>query len=153
MDVPVWWVSNVRPSEKETCDLLDLLFCSPWLLHTWLLFSNPPVKYDKAEGSLISATCRIENKVPLLDNVEGHCWRVGPRCQNPWTIRVLSGFYFGSPWMLATRLLFLNPPMKFDLIKYGWQTLLTCGSQTICQKPLTGGSRMSDYLKKKCVLC
>jgi hypothetical protein len=29
---------------------------------------------------------------------------------------------------LATRLLFFNHPMKFDLIKYGWRALLTGGS-------------------------
>jgi hypothetical protein len=38
-----------------------LFSCSPWLLHTWLLFSKPPVKYDKAEGRF---------------------WRVVPWCQH-----------------------------------------------------------------------
>jgi hypothetical protein len=29
----------------NVCTLFDL-FCSPWLLHTWLLFSNPLVKFE-----------------------------------------------------------------------------------------------------------
>jgi hypothetical protein len=29
MDAAEWWVPDVRPSKKETCDLLDLLFYSP----------------------------------------------------------------------------------------------------------------------------
>jgi hypothetical protein len=64
----------------------------------WILFLNLPLKFE-------------------LDKVEGRCWRVDLLCQNLWIIHVLSKFYICSLWILATRLLFLNPPVKFDLIK------------------------------------
>jgi hypothetical protein len=137
MDAFVGWVLDVKLSEQETCVTLSyflqrhcwLLGCSfrthPWNLNFqrsrtlltcgspssdslnnkrvlsggyWILFLNPPLKFN-------------------LDKVEGRCWRVVPRCQNLWIIRVLSEFYFCSSWILATRLLFFNPPVKFDLIK------------------------------------
>jgi hypothetical protein len=115
------------------------LFSSASLLATWLFFSNPPMKFEflKVEDVLLTSgsptSDSLNNKRMLsggywilfsnpplkfeLDKVDGRCWRVGPRCQNLWLIRVLSEFYFCSPWILATRLLFFNPLVEFDLIK------------------------------------
>jgi hypothetical protein len=65
------------------------LFSSPWLLATWLLFLNSPLKFQ-------------------LDKVKGRCWRM-ESC----AIWIL----FCSAWMLATWISFSNPPVKLEIDK------------------------------------
>jgi hypothetical protein len=62
--------------------VLSELISSPWLLASWILFSNLPMKLK-------------------LNKLEGRCWQVGPCCQNQWTRIVCYLDLFSSPWMLA----------------------------------------------------
>jgi hypothetical protein len=75
------WVLDIRLSEKETCTLL-YLFCSLWLLHSWLLFWSPPVKFK-------------------LDKVHGSCLRVGLGCQIIWKRNEFYLDLFCTMWLLG----------------------------------------------------
>jgi hypothetical protein len=125
------------------------LFSSAWLLANWLLFLNPPMKskFLKVEdvadrwvpwrqtlwtinvcylvpGGFYFRTHPLNsNLIRLRDAADG--WVPDSESLN---ITCAIWILFCSPWILATRLLFLNQPMKFDLIKYGWRALLTGGS-------------------------
>jgi hypothetical protein len=81
------------------------LYSSPWLLDTWILFLNPPLKFK-------------------LDKVEGRCWWMGPLYQNLWT-RIMCYLDFILFHVNAGYMAFIFEPSHEIRTWYGWRTLLT----------------------------
>jgi hypothetical protein len=81
---------NVRLFKNKR--VLSGFFFFPWLLATWLLFSNPSLKFQ-------------------LDKVEGRCWRMGLGCQIIKKGNVYSIWFILFP-VIAAYLTFIFKPAR-----------------------------------------
>jgi hypothetical protein len=162
MDAAVGWVLDVRLSAQETCAMLSYFLPRDWWLLRFCFWTHPlnlnllrsrtPLTGgSKCQTHWTINVCYLDLfSFPWLlatwllflnpslkfqiDKVEGRCWRVGPGCQIIWKGNVYYVWFILFP-VIAAYLTFIFEPAREIWTWEGWWKLLT------------GGSRMSDYLK------